>query len=87
MKEFFTANTLSASIHQYVLIGSLIIQDKIQVHIIFLTEIHGFPASVLSELDREIVHEFPPAMVGNLAKIRAENILTGINMQVFSFLL
>ena len=62
-------------------------QCKIQVHIIFRTEIHGFLVSVLSELDHEVVQEFPAAMVGQLHQIRAKNMLTGIIMQLFSFLL
>ena len=35
---------------------------KIQVHIIFRTKIRGFPVSMLSELDREVVQEFPAVL-------------------------
>ena len=42
---------------------------------------------MLSELDHEVVQEFPSAMVGKLAQIQPRNMLTGITMQTFSFLL
>ena len=59
---------------------------KIQVHIIFRTKIRGFPVSMLSELDLEVVQELPQCLIDKLVQIRAENMLTGITMQIFSFL-
>ena len=62
-----------------------LVKLKNQVHIILLTKTQRFPVSMLSELDCEVIKEFPAVMVGKLAQIRAD-MLTGITMKIFSFL-
>ena len=62
-----------------------LVKLKNQVHIILLTKTQRFPVSMLSEVDCEVIKEFPAAMVGKLAQIRAD-MLTGITMKIFSFL-
>ena len=62
-----------------------LVKLKNQVHIILLTKTQRFPVSMLSELDCEVIKEFPAAMVGKLAQIQAD-MLTGITMKIFSFL-